>query len=320
MTALAPLHPSADAFPATAAQGDTAAPRPARVRSDAWHCFWNDPLARRSAWLLALMVAACTFLPLAWPWEPMQIDRSSSGAAAPSLQHPLGTDALGRDQLARLLAAGRVSLTIGITVAVVASCIGGLVGIVSGYVGGRTDELLMLLVDVLLTVPPLPLLIAVSGMLASGPPGAAGVLDSVPEVWRIVAVMSLLGWMTIARVVRSEVLRIRTEPFVEAAIASGATHRRIMQAHVLRNVGRPMLVFCAMSVSAAIMGESGLSFLGLGVSPPQPTWGNMIAEAGSVFLFLHQWWLVWTPALAIVATIMALNFVTAGLERALLDP
>lgn len=317
MTATTTAPGGALALPTPPVKQLLRAPVSAHGAIDFWQRFSADPTARRSFWMLLVIVAACLLLPLVWPWDAMRIDRASSGAEAPSLSHPLGTDQLGRDQLARLLAAGRVSLTIGVVVAVASAVLGSLVGIVAGYVGGRIDEVLMLFVDVLLTVPPLPLLIAVSGMLASSQPGDGQLLDGVPEVWRIILIMSLLGWMTIARVVRTEVLRIRNQPYIEAAQVAGAGRWRVMWRHVLPNVVRPLTVFCAMSVSAAIMGESGLSFLGMGVSPPDPTWGNMIAGAGSVFMFTHHWWLVWTPAIAIVATIMALNFITERLERTL---
>lgn len=284
---------------------------------EAWHEFAADDLARRSLWLLLAIIGCCFVGPHLWPWEALEIDRAAAGATAPSLTHPLGTDTLGRDQVARLLQAGQVSLTIGFVVAFFSAAFGSLVGITAGYLGGRIDALLMLLVDVLLTVPPLPLLVAVAGILASSESQFGQALEGVPEMWRIIIVMSALGWMTIARVVRSEVLRIRQEPYIEAARALGAEHARVMWAHVLPNAVRPMIVFCTMAVSAAIMGESGLSFLGMGVSPPEPTWGNMIAEVGTVFMFTHNWWLVWTPAAAVLATILCFNFVSEGLERAL---
>ncbi len=272
-----------------------------------------------SLWVLMLMGLACLLLPLVLPWSPTQIDYQHLAANAPSAAHPLGTDQLGRDVLARLLSAGRVSLMIGLVVALICAATGAIVGVVAGYFGGRTDEALMWWVNVLLTIPSLPLLIALSSVAASNSGSAAHIFRAVPPAWRIIIVMSVLGWMAISRVVRSQVVSLRKQEFVEAAIAMGGSHQRVMLVHILPNTVSVLAVFTTLTVSTAIMTESSLSFLGLGVSPPTATWGNMLLEARDVFTAIQYWWLTWFPALAILITVLSVNFVGDGIRDAL-DP
>jgi peptide/nickel transport system permease protein len=288
-----------------------------------WQLFVEGFRAHRAAWvslwILVLLGLSCLLLPLVLPWEPNQIDYRNLSANAPSASHPLGTDQLGRDVLARLVSAGRVSLMIGLVVALICAATGALVGVLAGYFGGTTDEVLMWWVNVLLTIPSLPLLIALSSVAASSTGAAAEVFASVKPEWRIIIVMSILGWMAISRVVRSQVVSLRRQEFVEAAIALGGSHWRVMSVHILPNTVSVLAVFTTLTVSTAIMTESSLSFLGLGVSPPTATWGNMLLEARDVFTAIQYWWLTWFPAVAILVTVLSVNFVGDGIRDAL-DP
>lgn len=272
-----------------------------------------------SLWTLTALTLACIVLPPVLPWTSTEIDISNISATAPSLHHVLGTDALGRDVLARLLSAGRISLLIGFMVALFSAGAGASVGVAAGYFGGRADSLLMWLVDVLLTIPSLPIMIALSTVAASEGSTASSIFRAVPPQWRIIIIMSLLGWMGISRVVRSQVISLRKQEFVEAAIALGATHRRVMLVHILPNTVSVLAVFTTLAVSGAIMGESALSFLGVGVSPPTATWGNMLGEGRDAFTAVQYWWLTWSPAAVILLTVLCVNFIGDGM-RAAFDP
>lgn len=282
-----------------------------------WQAFSEQTGARRAFRVLVGITAGCLLLPLVWPWEMSQIDFDVLRAQAPSLRHPLGTDTIGRDELARLLYAGRISLLIGVMVALISAAVGTLVGIAAGYLRGVVDSTLMALVDLLLTVPSLPLLMAMSVLVASPDSKFGAIVRSVPEEWRIILIMSVLGWMSISRMVRSQVLALRQTEYVEAAEAFGASRRRVMFMHILPNTVPTIVIFCTFAVSAAVLGESGLSFLGMGVNPPTPTWGNMIMDTANVAMVTHYWWLAWAPALCILTTVLCINVVADGVRAAL---
>ena len=238
--------------------------------------------------------------------------------APPSLAHPLGTDDLGRDVLLRLLEGGRASLLVGLFAALGSAAIGTLVGLLAGYFGGRADALLMRLTDGLLALPLLPLLI----VLAAIDPAKLGlpetlVFSDFAGLARIVIIVSLFGWTTVARLVRAEALRLREETFVLAARAQGAGSARIMTRHILPNLASPIIVATTLAAGNVILLEAVLSFLGLGIQPPTPSWGNLLTNAQE---------LVWTapslaiwPGLLILVTVVALNIVVDGLREAL-DP
>lgn len=287
----------------------------------AWGALEAQPAARAGAIGLLVILLACIVVPMALPWHPEEIDRSlgTPSAYGASLSHPLGTDDLGRDQLSRVLAAGRISLGIGLSVALLSLAIGATVGLVAGYFGGRVDSLTMWLVNVLMSVPPLPLLIGMSVLVASPDSHLGALVRGISEPVRIVLVLSSLGWMGFSRVIRSQVLSLRNQEFVEAAEALGAGHVRRMFLHVLPGCIPTMVVFVTFGVSGAILGESFLSFLGVGVNPPTPTWGNMLAASSELGVVLDAWWLILTPSLAILATVLVVNFLGEGL-RVVLDP
>jgi peptide/nickel transport system permease protein len=238
--------------------------------------------------------------------------------AGPTLAHPLGTDELGRDLLLRLLYGGRVSLLVGAAAAGVAAVIGTAVGVAAGYFGGRLDVLLMRLTDGVIALPLLPLLIVLAAIDLS----KLGVPDWIigsetVSLHRIIAIIALVGWTTVARLARGATLSVREREFVLAAQAQGAGALRIMATHILPNVASPIVVATTLSVGNVILFESVLSFLGLGVQPPIPSWGNMLSNAQEIIWSAPQ--LAIYPGLLIFFTVIAFNLVGDGLQD-LLDP
>jgi peptide/nickel transport system permease protein len=208
---------------------------------------------------------------------------------------------------------------IGLSVAFISATVGATIGTVQGYFGGATDRRLGWIVDILMTIPSLPLLIALSSIAQSPDSSIGRALGHVAPQWRMVFVMCLLGWMAISRVVRSQVVSLRKREFVEASIALGADARRVMLVHILPNTISVLAVFTTLAVSAAIMTESSLSFLGLGVQLPTATWGNMLLDARDVFTAVQYWWMAWFPALLILVSVLCVNFIGDGLRDAF-DP
>ena len=238
--------------------------------------------------------------------------------APPSLSHPLGTDELGRDLFLRLLYGGRVSLLVGILAALVAAVIGTAIGLLAGYFGGKLDALLMRLTDGVIALPLLPLLIVLAAVDLSkvGLPPAI-VNDPNVSLYRIVLIIALVGWTTVARLVRGATLSLRERDFVLAAIAQGASAFRIMTVHILPNAVSPIVVATTLSVGNVILLESVLSFLGLGIQPPAASWGNMLTNAQETIWSAPM--LAFYPGLLIFVTVIAFNFLGDGLQDAL-DP
>ncbi|MFO1046759.1 MAG: ABC transporter permease [Geminicoccaceae bacterium] len=267
--------------------------------------------------VLALLVLAAAAAPLVASLlgvDPSSVDLMAA-LEPPSLAHPLGTDELGRDVLTRLLAAGRISIAVGVGGALLAALVGTVVGLLSGYVGGAVDSLLMRLTDLVISLPLLPLLI----VLAAVDLGKMG-LTLAPElsgIVRIVALVALFNWTTTARIVRSSALSLRTREFVRAAEALGAGTWWVLIRHILPNAVGPLIVATTLSVGNVILLESVLSFLGLGVQPPTPSWGNMLTGAQEL-LFEAPRLALW-PGLMIFATVLACNLLGDGLQVAL-DP
>ena len=271
-----------------------------------WHRFKRHRVAVLSAGILVAFVLIAIFGPLASPYKYDAI--TYTGAQPPSLQHPLGTDELGRDEATRLMHGGRVSLMVGIVVAVMSAGIGTLVGMFAGYYSGRVDNVLMRFTDMMMALPLLPLLM-VAGLVFSD--------LGLPSVWVIPLILGVLQWMVVARLVRGAFLALREKEFVEAARAMGASDWRIITQHLLPNSVAPIVVSATLVVGAAIIVESVLSFLGFGIQPPTPSWGNMLSDARSTMV-LHPW-LMWAPGIAIVLTVLSVNFLGDGLRDAL-DP
>lgn len=263
--------------------------------------------ARRRAALAGAVLGgvalACVALPVVLPLQPEAI-RLDAVLAPPSAAHPLGTDDLGRDILARLLHGGRISLLIGMVAGLGGTGVGALVGGVAGYAGGRVDGLLMRLTDVVQAIPALPLVMVLAVLVGSGP-------------LSIAAVIGMLSWMETARVVRGEVLRLKEMPFVEAVRSFGAGPGRILGRHILPNTLAPVAVAITLTAGNAIIAESAISFLGLGVQPPTPTWGNMLMDAQASMALAP--WLTVFPGLCILVTVLAVNLLGDALAE-LADP
>ncbi len=236
----------------------------------------------------------------------------------PSLEHPLGTDEIGRDLLARLLQGGRVSLAVALVAALASALIGTAIGIVAGYYGGRFDALLMRFTDGVISLPLLPLLIILAAIDLSKLGLPLRVMQSEElSLYRIILIISLVGWTTVARLVRAETLTLKQREFVRAAVAQGATGGRIMRVHILPNAISPIIVATTLSVGNIILFESVLSFLGLGIQPPIASWGNMLTNAQDLIWSAPQL-AIW-PGLLIFVTVIAFNFMGDGLQDAL-DP
>ncbi len=283
--------------------------------------FWSRFRRRRaavgSAAVLIVVCAAC-LLTLRWSVPGMRVQDLSSVRQPPSLVHPLGTDEVGRSLLWRTLYGGSLSLSLGLLAAAVAVLVGTAYGAIAGYVGGRCDGLMMRLVDVLYALPYMLLV-----MLFTVSVGAwmqnAGWLGG--EWARFVVLALAIGgvsWLTLARVVRGQVLALRERPFIEAARAQGLPAWRILSGHLLPNLVGPVIVFATLTVPQAILQESFLSFLGVGVQPPQATWGSLAADGVRLLNPVQvDWWLLVFPCLALSVTLAALNFLGDELRDAI---
>jgi peptide/nickel transport system permease protein len=249
--------------------------------------------------LLAVLLAAVVLVPALAARDPLRIEDVLASRLIPPLHrdaqgawHLLGTDRFGRDLFVRMMLAGRLSLLVGIVGAALAGVIGTLAGAAAGWMGGVIDRLLMSVADFLLALPRLVLLLV-------------GVALWQPGLQTILGVLALTGWMGVARLVRAEVIAVRARPFVLAAEALGARPLRVLARHVLPNAVGPALVATTLGVGNAILLESGLSFLGLGIQPPAPSWGNMIA--GGRDLLVVAPWVALAPGIALVLTVLAVS-------------
>ncbi len=291
-----------------------------RLQRTLWRRLLSHPLAVASAIVLlalALLVLATPVVAQALGIDSTAVDLLNR-SQPPSAAHPLGTDELGRDLLLRLLEGGRVSLGIGLVIAVAAAVIGTLVGLTAGYLGGRTDALLMRLTDGIIALPRLPLLIVLAAVDITklGLP-EHWAHSPMLGFWRIAVIIALVGWTTVARLVRGATLSLREREFVRAAHALGAGPARVMFVHILPNVAGPIVVATTLSVGGIILTESVLSFLGLGIQPPMASWGNMLTNAQEL-IWSAPMLAVW-PGLTIFVTVICCNLLGDGLQDAL-DP
>ncbi len=272
-------------------------------RQLAWRRFKRHKLAVVCTILLFVIGLLAIFAPLLTKYSFEEQDLTST-LQGPSWSHLFGTDTLGRDQFTRVMYGGRVSLSVGLAVAFSATVIGTIVGAVAGYYGGKADNVLMRVTDLFLSIPFLVVLILGSLLLGG-------------SIFDIVIVLSLFFWMPDARIVRGIFLSLKEKEFVEAARASGASDRRIIFNEVLPNALGPIIVSTTLTVAAAILTESVLSFLGYGIQPPTPTWGNLLDAAKN--LAVSAPWLIIFPGVAILITVLCVNFLGDGLRDAL-DP
>ena len=266
--------------------------------------------------LLGAMALAALAAPLADAWlghDPFAPDLFNR-FGPPSGEHPLGTDDLGRDLLLRLLHGARVSLAVGIAAALTATIIGTAAGLFAAWRGGVAEAVMMRLADFLLALPALPLLVVLAAVdpVRLGLPARGEAGGALLDIARIVVILAIFGWVGVARLARAAALSVLALDYVRAARAMGASEARILWRHVLPNILGPVAVATALAVAGAILAESTLSFLGLGIAPPAPSWGNMLANAQEL-VFSAPMAAVW-PGLAILATVAGCTLVADGLR------
>jgi len=294
-----------DSPPVTSFPSSTRAVAYRSTRSAALRRFRRHPLACAGAVALAALIIAALFAPRIAPDDPAHIDLVLA-RTGPSAAHWLGTDTIGRDVLSRLIYASRVSMSVGIVSVAFYLTIGLAVGLLAGYHGGLVDGVLMRIGDMVMAFPTLILVMVIVGLTG-------------PSIWNIMAVIGLLGWPEVARLVRSIVLMLRSQEFVLAARASGVRDATIIFRHVLPNTTGAAMVAATFGVASAILVEAALSFLGMGVQPPTASWGNMLSDAQSLTALETMPWLWVPPGMMILVTTLAVNFLGDGLRDAL-DP
>ncbi len=283
----------------------------------------RNPIAWVSAAILLLIVGSCVVGPF---FLPVSLGNPSPNQyAPPSWQHPFGTDLNGRDQLYRVLTGGRISLIVGLCGAAVSLFIGTAWGLVAGYAGGRTDAVMMRIVDVLYSVPRLIfILIAINAFNVQLQRFASGLgwewLVQSSRIAILIITLGVIEWLTMARIVRGQVLALKSRQFITAAKVLGQSHVAILVRHLLPNLGGIILIYLTLTIPAVIIDESFLSFLGLGIQAPQASWGSLLADgAGAINPLKSFWWLLVFPAACMSLTLLSLNFLGDALRDAF-DP
>lgn len=271
--------------------------------SQFWLTLSVNRLAMAGLLVVACLVLVATLAPWLAPWDPNQINVSAI-LLPPSWTHPFGTDELGRDVFSRMIFGARVSLQVGFVAAGLATLVGVFLGALAGYYGGWVEAAIMRFTDMMLCFPTFFLILAVIALLD-------------PNILNIMAVIGLTSWMGVARLVRAEFLTLKEREFVVAVRSLGAGDGRIIFRHILPNAMAPVLVALTLGVAGAILTESGLSFLGLGVQPPEPSWGNILNQGKDNIEI--AWWLSLFPGLAILVTVLGYNLLGEGIRDAL-DP
>lgn len=282
---------------------------PARVT---WNRLKKDKLAIAGLIVLILMVLIAVFGPFLSPYKENSMDYNNP-TVGPCLQHLLGTDELGRDVFTRLMYAGRISLAVGVVAVVIEIIVGSLLGAISGFYGGIIDNIIMRIADIFLCVPFFPILISLGALLSD---------LKVNPSQRLLLVMFIIGildWPSLCRLVRGQILSLREQEFMQAAESLGLRDRRKILKHLLPNTIPSIIVSATLSIGGAILTESALSYLGLGVTPPTASWGNMIQVVNDLYTLQNYPWLWMPPGLCILLTVMGINLFGDGLRDAL-DP
>ncbi len=264
---------------------------------------WKHRLATFGFFVILFIICTAIFAPFISPYDP-GLTRIDEKLKAPSRAHLLGTDHLGRDLLSRMIYGARVSLSVGFVAVSISLVIGTIIGAIAGFYGGKIEFWLMRLVDVMLCFPSFFLILTIVALLG-------------PSIINVMIVIGLTSWMGTARLVRAEFLSLRNREFVQAVEIMGMKPRRIIFLHMLPNAMAPLFVAATLDVATAILVEAGLSFLGFGVQPPNPSWGNILTQ-GRLYIF-DAWWLTLFPGIAIFLTVLAFNLLGEGL-REILDP
>ncbi len=276
-----------------------------------WSRFKKNKVALVGLIILALLVVSAVLAPLLTPYEFDTIDTLSINKP-PSLQHLLGTDDLGRDYFTRILYGGRISLQVGLFAVVISVILGSIVGGISGYYGGWLDNILMRLTEIFMSFPFLPLAITVSAIVGNNLPGEY-------KMYITMMVIGFLSWPGLARIVRGQILSLREQEFMQAATALGLSDTRKIFRHLLPNTVGYIIVYATVGMASAILTESALSFLGLGVVPPTPTWGNLVQFARDSYVLQYRPWLWIPPGLCIFLAVISINLIGDGLRDAI-DP
>ena len=274
-----------------------------KLRHLFWKRFRKNGLALNGAFIVILLFIVALFAPFISPYDPGQIDIKRV-LQEPTAGHIFGTDSLGRDVFSRMVWGSRISLLVGFVAMGIATLIGIFLGALAGYYGRWVDNLIMRFVDIMLCFPTFFLILAVIALLE-------------PNIWNIMIIIGVTGWMSVARLVRAEFLSLKERDFTVAEKALGARDFRIIFRHILPNAMAPILVSATLGVAGAILTESALSFLGIGVQPPTPSWGNILT-AGKDNIEI-AWWLSLYPGLAILITVLGYNLLGEGIRDAI-DP
>lgn len=253
---------------------------------------------------IVVFTVMAIFAPFIAPYDPVALTGQFS--APPSSEHLLGTDSVSRDVLSRLIYGARVSLSVGLGSAVCTIAIGSVLGLVAGYFGGVADMVIMRLTDILMSFPMIILMMVLSTIVGSG-------------IWKVALIIGCLTWPMVCRLVRSNVMSIKEQDFIKSSVTSGLSRVNIIFKQILPNVVGPILVNATFSIAMAILTESSLSFLGLGITAPTPSWGNMLADAQVISIFTTMPWQWVAPGVCIVITVLSFNFLGDGLRDAL-DP
>ncbi len=276
-----------------------------RERPGFWRRLARHRVALVSLVFLVFMGLAALLTPYISPYDPYAMSLGDGGKT-PSLEHPLGTDKLGRDTLTRVFVGGRVSIAVALSAVAISSSLGTVLGLIAGFRGGWADALMMRITDIFMAFPLFVLLIVLVAMLGS-------------SAKNVVLILGFFSWMGVARLVRGQVLSVMNEPYIEAATSTGAKSGQLLLRHVLPNSFVPIVVASTLGVANAMLSEAALSFLGLGIQPPTPSWGNMLNTAQSLQVLVNEPWVWIGPGSAIALTVLAINFLGDGLRDAL-DP
>ncbi|HET9016888.1 MAG TPA: ABC transporter permease [Thermomicrobiaceae bacterium] len=290
------------------------AKKPRSLWSNAWRQYRRHTMALGGTFVFIFLILFAVFGPAIYGKSTMAIDIAGAGQA-PSLAHPMGTDALGHDELAQIMWGGRVSIAVGVVAMLVSISLGTLVGAVSGYFGGFLDSVLMRITDLFLALPTLPLLLLIIYLFRDSLTKALGTLFGIFIL--IVVVIGGLAWMPVARLVRGSFLSVKEMEFIQAARCIGANTNSLIFKHILPNTLSPVIVAATLGVGAAIITESTLSFLGLGFPPDTPTWGRLLYDAQDYIQI--QPYLVLFPGIMIFLAVLSINYIGDGLRDAI-DP
>ncbi|MFV0504276.1 MAG: oligopeptide ABC transporter permease [Lachnospirales bacterium] len=273
--------------------------------------FFKSKIAVIAMIILSILILAVIFAPFLTPYSPEQLNPANANKP-PSVEHLLGTDYLGRDYLTRVLYGGRISLQVGLFAVCITVTIGTLVGGVAGYYGGKIDTILMRIAEIFLSLPFFPLAITISAVVGTRLPGEY-------KMYITMMVIGLLGWPSLSRIIRGQILSLREQEFMQAATALGLSDRKKIFKHLIPNVFGYIIVSATLGIASAILTESALSYLGLGVVPPTATWGNMISIANDSYILMNRPWLWIPPGLCIFLTVMCVNIIGDALRDAI-DP